>query len=86
MHIFQPKRKKDHSNSDRLFALNLGLKFYTPEEFFLKKARERFELPKFNPKSMIEQCEQSLVSPSTASITADQQEIIVIVGYPASGN
>ena len=29
------KKKKDFSFSDRLFALNAGLKFYTPEEHFL---------------------------------------------------
>ena len=30
-----PKKKKDFSCSDREFARNVGLKFYTPEAFFL---------------------------------------------------
>lgn len=29
------KKKKDFSFSDRLFALNVGVKFFTPEEHFL---------------------------------------------------
>lgn len=28
------KTKKDHSTADRLFAMNVGMKFYTPEEHF----------------------------------------------------
>lgn len=44
------KGKKDFSCSDRLFALNCGLKFYVPEELFLgQKVTDQVKLPDFNP-------------------------------------
>lgn len=45
--------KKDHSCCDRLFAMNIGLKFYTPEEYFWKKRPEEFKLPIFNPNDVM---------------------------------
>jgi len=46
--------KKDHSCCDRLFAMNIGLKFYTPEEYFLKESTEEFyTLPVFNPNDVM---------------------------------
>lgn len=40
------KRHKDHSDSDRLFAINAGLTFFTPEHYFLGIKEELPELPK----------------------------------------
>lgn len=46
-------RKSDHSACDRKFALNVGLPFCTPEEFFDKKdAKEDYELKGFHPNSI----------------------------------
>lgn len=47
-------RKKDHSVSDRLFALNLGIKFKTPEEFFMGQRPQEYTMPLFNPKKVLE--------------------------------
>lgn len=47
------KIKKDHSCCDRLFAMNIDLKFYTPEEYFLKASIEKFILPTFNPNDVV---------------------------------
>ncbi|XP_069039165.1 bifunctional polynucleotide phosphatase/kinase [Lepisosteus oculatus] len=77
------RKKKDFSCSDRLFALNAGLRFHTPEEFFLGWKSAPFSLPTFDPRK----CDPGapLFSPPDASLTSTKQEVIVAVGYPASG-
>ncbi|KAG8233558.1 hypothetical protein J437_LFUL013770 [Ladona fulva] len=47
------KIKKDFSCSDRLFALNLGLQFFTPEEHFLNQAPRPYNLPELNPAALL---------------------------------
>uniref|UniRef100_A0A674CGI6 Polynucleotide kinase 3'-phosphatase n=1 Tax=Salmo trutta TaxID=8032 RepID=A0A674CGI6_SALTR len=77
------KKKKDFSCSDRLFALNLGLQFHTPEEFFLGWKTAPFSLPPFDPRK----CDSNarLYDPPSASLTSTKQEVIIAVGFPASG-
>ncbi|XP_071811636.1 uncharacterized protein F21D5.5-like isoform X1 [Apostichopus japonicus] len=76
-----PKRKKDFSCSDRLFALNVGLPFKTPEEFFQGKKKAPFNLPSFDPRSPVT---RPLLEPST-ELPASSQEVLLMVGFPASG-
>jgi len=38
----------------RLFAINLNVPFYTPEEFFLTHKPVKFEMPEFDPVSVFE--------------------------------
>ncbi|XP_065562164.1 uncharacterized protein F21D5.5-like isoform X2 [Artemia franciscana] len=78
-----PKKKKDHSIADRLFALNVGLKFYTPEEYFLGQKSVQYKMPEFDPRSVRSTME--LLDPPTAKIAADTQEVIVMVGAQGSG-
>lgn len=68
-------RKKDFSCSDRKFALNVGIRFYTPEEYF-KGIAEDFTIG-FDPKTI--QMKNCVVYPM------EQQEVVVLVGQPASG-
>lgn len=42
--------KKDHSCADRKFAQNIGIGFYTPEEYFLQEEKADFIWGGFNPK------------------------------------
>eukprot|EP00069_Balaena_mysticetus_P009723 bmy_06361T0 len=68
------RKKKDFSCADRLFALNLGLPFATPEEFFLKWPMARFELPAFDPAP-------TNAAPFTAGKSTFLQEHLVSAGY-----
>lgn len=69
--------------ADRLFALNLGIEFYTPEEHFLKESRAKWNPPDFDPKKL--DPEMSVVEPKNAKIKADDLEVVLMVGFPGSG-
>uniref|UniRef100_A0A8U8C8G4 PNK FHA domain-containing protein n=1 Tax=Geospiza parvula TaxID=87175 RepID=A0A8U8C8G4_GEOPR len=71
------RKKKDFSCSDRLFALNAGLRFLTPEEEFLGWAPAPFDLPAFDPVITQEVPEAELVS--------DRPEVLLTVGFPGAG-
>lgn len=44
-------RAGDHSDTDRKFASNIGLPFFTPEEYFLNKPAIPFKLKGFDIKA-----------------------------------
>nr|XP_023019816.1 uncharacterized protein F21D5.5 [Leptinotarsa decemlineata] len=72
-----PKRPKDHSLADRLFAMNAGLKFYTPEEYFLKAKPVSFSMPEFDPRN--------LPAEKYPEVDFESPNVIVMVGGPGSG-
>ncbi|XP_041850126.1 bifunctional polynucleotide phosphatase/kinase [Melanotaenia boesemani] len=77
------KKKKDFSCSDRLFALNIGLQFHTPEEYFLGWKSAPYSLPQFDPRKL--DSTARLYDPPSTSLICSETEVIVAVGYPASG-
>ncbi|XP_029842811.1 bifunctional polynucleotide phosphatase/kinase isoform X1 [Ixodes scapularis] len=91
---WEPKRKKDFSCSDRLFALNVGLKFYTPEEFFLNRPAVKFDLPAFDPRVVLDLPLAEVIATRSTNgkkffgedeLLRTSTEVVVLVGYPASG-
>ena len=80
------KGKKDFSCSDRLFAKNVGVKFYVPEELFLNKtSNEEIAWPKFDPKKLLENPLPQLLDPPNSDLTKTHQEVILMVGVQGSG-
>ncbi|XP_013920900.1 PREDICTED: bifunctional polynucleotide phosphatase/kinase-like isoform X2 [Thamnophis sirtalis] len=77
------QKKKDFSCSDRLFALNAGLPFYTPEEYFLGWKQAPFALPDFDPRALDPKAE--LYDPPNASLISSSSELVIAVGFPAAG-
>ncbi|KAG8897496.1 hypothetical protein FRB99_008114 [Tulasnella sp. 403] len=79
-------RPGDHHVSDRLYALNVGIPFYTPEEFFLKKSPRKFTLRGFHPSSLTSDPAASLSTSSPfVPPNPTSPEIVLFVGYPSVG-
>lgn len=68
-------RKKDKDDTDLKFALNIKLKFYTPEEYF-KGINEDKEVSGYKLDSNLE---------SIPVTNIEKKELIIISGLPASG-
>ena len=66
------KRRKDHSIADRLFALNIGISFFTPEEHFLRVKQEQWIRPAFDPK-LIKNVD--LITPKNAKLSSSSLEV-----------
>ncbi|KAI0710408.1 PNK3P-domain-containing protein [Cerioporus squamosus] len=78
-------RPNDHSSTDRKLALNIGIPFYTPEEYFLKLPAAKYTLPGFHVSSL--PSEEKRIVPSEPPIlpAASSPELVIFVGYPALG-
>lgn len=77
---------RDHSAADRKFSANAGIKFYTPEEYFLNEAP--YPVDKcalgFDPKS-VDLNKTALRAEDLLPSDRKEREIVVMVGFPASG-
>lgn len=89
-----PSKKADHGVGDRKFAVNAGLPFQTPEEFFLGHAAVPFFWRSNNPLDILtafaSDKDPKIASKHSAlqsilSTLGKKQELILMVGIPASG-
>lgn len=83
-------KPKDFSDSDYKFSLNCGLKFYTPEQYFLNK-KENIPLPSFNPMSLKLYNEGDPLfqkqnrGTETNSMANHKLKCVLMIGPPGSG-
>lgn len=76
-------RASDFASTDRKFALNVDVQFYTPEEYFLKIPPAPHALPGFHVSSLRESPNGSPVTPVLPP--GPRTEIVVFVGPPCLG-
>jgi bifunctional polynucleotide phosphatase/kinase len=75
--------KGDFSDTDIKFAMNIGIKFYTPEEFFIHNPpKMEYKLSGINPKEMLEEI---LENDEKYNFKPRTKEMIIMVGQPGSG-
>ncbi|TFY66830.1 hypothetical protein EVG20_g4266, partial [Dentipellis fragilis] len=76
-------RPGDFAATDRKFALNVGIKFYTPEEYFLNLPSASYELQGFHVSSLKPSVHPPLSAADIAS--SSKRELVLFVGLPCLG-
>ncbi|KAF8652675.1 hypothetical protein AX16_004182 [Volvariella volvacea WC 439] len=67
-------RKDDFAGTDRKWATNVGLNFYTPEEYFLESPKQSFKMEGFESRILLQN--RQFVSPM-AALKLMQNRILV---------
>ncbi|KAK9577867.1 DNA kinase/phosphatase Pnk1 [Aspergillus fumigatus] len=75
-------RPRDHSMVDRGFAMNVGIPFKTPEEFFLNEVAQDVQEP-FNPSSYIKS--EPADNVPAPFIRQSPRELVIFCGSPGAG-
>jgi bifunctional polynucleotide phosphatase/kinase len=73
-------KKGDFADSDRKFAMNLGIKFQTPEEFYNLASDEEYQLSGFDPEKYLMNLEDC-----RSDFKPRRKELIVMIGRQGSG-
>lgn len=82
--IFNGKRKRDFSSSDRYFAYNIGIDFHNPEQFFDQPCDSYYQMDNiaFNKLKSLKLCHQFN---GLTTLSMNKPEMIIVVGYPSCG-
>lgn len=85
--IYGKSTKGDFSDSDYRFALNIGLKFITPDTFYIGSDKQTPTIKGFNP---FDYLKNNLnmdrnAEDSESIFKPRKKELILMVGWPASG-
>ncbi|MCO5589605.1 hypothetical protein L7F22_043573 [Adiantum nelumboides] len=81
-------RVGDHADTDRKWAMNVGIPFYTPEEYFLSEKPKAYELKGWRPVLHDANDERGILPSnffSHSSTNSDQIDLVLFVGPPAAG-
>ncbi|KRZ04804.1 Bifunctional polynucleotide phosphatase/kinase [Trichinella zimbabwensis] len=80
------KVRIDYSATDRLFALNCGLRFWSAEEEFYNNRDPSCPLYKFTQQATFKRMAEKLILPNDTPLpVADEPEIILFCGVTAAG-
>ena len=81
--IHPKSNKGDFSDVDRKFALNIGIKYLTPEDIFMEDAPEmEYQLKGFDPVKFLKNVS---VTQNNYLFQPRKKEMIILVGFPGSG-
>lgn len=80
-----PGRGKDYSDCDRFFAINAGLPFYTPEEYFLNKEVTLPQLPKVEKGKLLPHKKTSLYEGIPYVPNTQGKDMVFMIGAVGSG-
>ena len=82
--IYESSKKNDFASSDRYFAENIGIKFYTPEIYFLGEETEKYHYlePNINQLKTLKPYHRFN---GNIKLECKLPELIIMCGYPASG-
>lgn len=83
--MYPSSRKGDFNDTDRKFALNIGIDFLTPEQFYFdsETPKMKYKMLGFNPQKFVDELDTD--SELEYEFEPRKKEMILMVGPPGSG-